>query len=258
MREVASFLKEVAKLKVALEGHFFRRWPPEATTASGLATCLIRDFSVEGALNNKPSDADISLEKEYLADGSPLAYDVKHVYEGFGLSRAMGRLIEEKEEHHIVFSSRMFATWERNRYHGRTIICDLPIGLVSTTGLVEVPVRPKDYYAKLLARQKAEEIGIGVPTEEEFESELRKEFADRMLSYDERLTEVAKGYALQAISFFLTYDPFCSDPDCRLYNAHTQEELIHAQLESGKICDHHERMFKGQVVRWKERKSSAI
>ncbi|MEE9612129.1 MAG: DUF6775 family putative metallopeptidase, partial [Desulfatiglandales bacterium] len=105
------------------------------------------------------------------------------------------------------------------------------------------PVKPKEYYVKLVAREKANEMGFSVPEEENFEDGLRKEFADRMLGYDERLTEALQGYVLQATAYFLTYDAFCQDPDCRLYNAHTQEELIHAQLESGKICKTHREIF---------------
>ncbi len=246
-REVAAYLRSTSNLEVVPEGYFFSRWKAKTTTAGELAALLINDFGVEGALDKEPSKNEISLEEEYLADDGPLRYDVKHVYEGFGLSVVLGSLIKQKkDEYHIVFTSRMFATWERNRYHGRTIICNLPLSIISTTGLVEAPVRPKEYYAKLLARQKAEDMGLRVPREEYFEDELRREFVDRMLGYDERLTEVAKGYALQAAAFFLTYDPFCSDPDCRLYNAHTQEELIHAQLESGRVCDSHKRMFSGR------------
>jgi hypothetical protein len=47
---------------------------------------------------------------------------------------------------------------------------------------------------------------------------------------DPHLTDVMKGYVMQALIFHMTGHPFCDDPDCRLYNAHWQEELIRAQL----------------------------
>ena len=38
----------------------------------------------------------------------------------------------------------------------------------------------------------------------------------------------------------LTGNPFCPDKGCRLFNAHWQEELIFAQLESdGEFCPQH-------------------
>ncbi|MFQ5816162.1 MAG: DUF6775 family putative metallopeptidase, partial [Candidatus Hydrothermarchaeaceae archaeon] len=236
--------RDVTGLDVVVDGHFFDRWKARESTAGELAALLVKDFTEEGALNRKPSREDVSLEEEYLADGGPLPFDVEHVYEGFGFTGILNSLIRpKKEEYHLVFTSRMLSTWERDRYHGRAIICGLPLSIVSTTGMVEAPARPKEYYAKLLAMQRVRDTGLWTPDEVDFEAELRREFADRILDYDERLTEAAMGYALQTVSFFLTYDAFCPDPNCRLYNAHTQEELIHAQLESGKICKTHGRIL---------------
>ena len=53
-------------------------------------------------------------------------------------------------------------------------------------------------------------------------------------------TEVAKGYAMQAVFFALTGDPFCDEPECRLYNAHWQHEMMAAQLGGGAdYCERH-------------------
>ena len=71
---------------------------------------------------------------------------------------------------------------------------------------------------------------------------LKEEFEGRFIDYDDsRLTEVMKGYLLQAIFFHMTGDPFCKNKNCRLYNAHWQEEVIHAQLEtSDELCKNHQ------------------
>jgi len=70
---------------------------------------------------------------------------------------------------------------------------------------------------------------------------LKERFKGDFIDYeDERLTEVVKGYVMQAVFYSLTSDPFCDDRGCRLYNAHWQEELIFAQLESGyEFCPRH-------------------
>lgn len=70
---------------------------------------------------------------------------------------------------------------------------------------------------------------------------LEKEFKGRFLEHnDPRLTEVAKGYIMQAVFYHLYGDPFCEDKNCRLYNAHWQEELIWSQLESPhQFCQKH-------------------
>ena len=57
---------------------------------------------------------------------------------------------------------------------------------------------------------------------------------------DPRLTELLKGYSMQAVFYHLVGEPFCEDRDCRLFNAHWQEEMIRAQLQSGEdFCPEH-------------------
>ena len=80
------------------------------------------------------------------------------------------------------------------------------------------------------------------PEDENNELSDEKKFAvNKYLDYgDYRINFIAVGYVLQALFFFLTEgDPFCNDSNCRLYNAHWQEELIHSQIETGKICNEH-------------------
>jgi hypothetical protein len=103
--------------------------------------------------------------------------------------------------------------------------------IISTTGLVEAPAKPREFY---LAKQQYEKLGKDL-------TELKHQFQGSFIDYgDRRLTEVAKGYAMQAVFYFLAGDPFCEDKGCRLYNAHWQEELIFAQLESGyEFCPRH-------------------
>ncbi len=116
-------------------------------------------------------------------------------------------------------------------YHARVIVCGLP-ALASTSGVVEGPAKPRAFY---IAKRRYSAMGVTPPTEV-----LKEEFEGRFIDYDdERLTEVFKGYALQALFFHLVGDPFCADPACRLFNAHWQEELIGAQLHSAALCDAH-------------------
>jgi len=60
-----------------------------------------------------------------------------------------------------------------------------------------------------------------------------------------------KGYVMQAIVYHLALEPFCEDPDCRLYNAHWQEEVIHAQFDGAyEFCPRHQRLIEelGKVL----------
>jgi hypothetical protein len=104
--------------------------------------------------------------------------------------------------------------------------------LISTTGLVEGPAKPREFY---VAKR-----GLRIETADARYELLKENFAGRFLDFDDpRLTQVAKGYALQALFYHITGEPFCDDKDCVLFNAHWQEELLHAQVKSGVLCARH-------------------
>jgi hypothetical protein len=141
----------------------------------------------------------------------------------------------------ILFTNQLFGTWDRDnrRYHARVSLYGFP-SLISTTGLFEAPARPKGYY---LRKQ------MGVPIEL-----LKEEYQGRFLEPgDARMTEVVKGYAMQALFFHLWGEPFCEDPDCRLFNSHWQEEVLHAQMDGRyEFCAKHEAILKRLRNRAKE------
>ena len=68
---------------------------------------------------------------------------------------------------------------------------------------------------------------------------------EKYLDYgDYRINFAAVGYALQSLFFFLTEgNPFCNDFNCRLYNAHWQEELIHSQIQNRRLCKEHDELL---------------
>jgi hypothetical protein len=73
---------------------------------------------------------------------------------------------------------------------------------------------------------------------------LKEEYKGEFVDYDdERMTEVMKGYAMQAFFFHLGNEPFCEDTHCRLFNAHWQSEAIEAQLGGDNYCAEHEKIL---------------
>ena len=74
-----------------------------------------------------------------------LKTDFSDIYEGFEISNLFKNYLNDG--FYIIFSSRMLLSWS-NGYHGRTIIINPPITIISTTGIVEAPIRP--YYAELM------------------------------------------------------------------------------------------------------------
>ncbi|MBI4415686.1 MAG: hypothetical protein HY557_01715, partial [Euryarchaeota archaeon] len=101
--------------------------------------------------------------------------------------------------------------------------------------IVEAPAKPRGFYAA--------KRGLRIDSADVRYEALKEQYAGRFVDYDDpRLTQIAKGYVLQALFYQMTGESFCEDPDCVLFNAHWQEELIHAQVESGLLCAAHRKV----------------
>lgn len=189
-----------------------------------------------------PLKGEIDFERRRLEGEARSVFGL--LYDGFRLMEIIRRLIPQSERTlknlHIVFTNQLIGTWDEasNRYHARATVYGFP-SIISTSGLVEGPAKPKEYY---FIKQQAALLGQEELALAEFKEKHQAEFID----YDDpRLNEVLKGYLVQAIVYQATGEAFCQDPDCRLYNAHWQSELIQAQL-GGKyeFCPYHEGMLK--------------
>lgn len=137
---------------------------------------------------------------------------------------------------HVAFTSRLPGTFDDadRRYHARAVVLGFP-SIISTSGLVEAPAKPRGFYAA--------KRGLRIDSADVRYEALKQEYAGRFVDYDDpRLTTVATGYAMQALFYHLTREPFCGDEDCVLFNAHWQEELLHAQVESGLLCRRHRKV----------------
>jgi hypothetical protein len=100
---------------------------------------------------------------------------------------------------------------------------------------VEAPAKPREFY---IAKR-----GLRIDSADARYEALKEQFTGRFVDFDDpRLTAIAKGYVLQALFYQITGEPFCDDPDCVLFNAHWQEELLHAQVESGLLCGRHRKV----------------
>ncbi|MFL6453770.1 MAG: DUF6775 family putative metallopeptidase, partial [Nitrososphaeraceae archaeon] len=169
-------------------------------------------------------------------------YEELILYDGFMMQRLFETMINENESNtdhvHIVFEDRLICTFSEEdwRYHARTIVGGNP-SIISTSGIVEAPAKPKEWYIKQMQLATydidldGDDENDGIPSNEK----------EKYLDYgDYRINFAAVGYALQALFFFITEgNPFCNDINCRLYNAHWQEELIHSQIQSQRLCDEH-------------------
>ncbi|MBS3815039.1 MAG: hypothetical protein KGY45_00575 [Hadesarchaea archaeon] len=197
-------------------------------------------------LRNPKSDFDpllgeIRFEKDLVRNPEKKITGI--LYDGPSLMRVFHELIPEEERNyshlHIIFTNRLIGTWDQgdHRYHARVSVYGYP-SLVSTTGIVEAPAKPKEFYR---LKRKLAASGKSTPLEL-----LKEKFEGRFIDYDDdKLTEVMKGYLIQAVFHHFTSNPFCENENCRLYNGHWQEEVIKAQLSEPDFCSEHEKAIEG-------------
>ena len=178
------------------------------------------------------------MEKTTMAEDAERISDVV-MYDGFEVQNIISDVITENDldpnNLHIVFTNKLVCTYDTDddRYHGRTVICSNP-AIISTTGMIEAPARPKEYYFEAM---KCKTQGLSI-------QDLKKNYSGKFLDYhDKRLSKIAEGCLLQAIFYYITGDAFCSSLDCRLNNAHWQKDLLYSQLKIGKLCNKHQALL---------------
>jgi len=209
------------------------------TYHSKLSLDELAKFFAKIRIKEKPSEptyGEIEVEKRNLKKG------VKGVlYDGFKLSNLFYQLLSEEESNlrhiHLCLTPRLIATYDFNdrRYHIRSIILTFP-PIISLSGIVEGPAKPKEFYLALRTF-RIEDIPL-------VWERLKEDFKEKFIDYnDERINEVLKGYFLQAIFYQWFGEVFCEDVNCRLYNSHWQEEIIESQIRSGKLCDKHRKIL---------------
>lgn len=186
------------------------------------------------------SDSDKRFEEKQIEGKINEMTDV--LYDGFRLEKTYSDLIptdkKENSHLHIVFTNRFFATWKpaTERYHARVSVYGLP-SIISTTGIVDAPARPKGFYwiKKTENENNTPKLRI--------KNEMNKH-KDKIVFYnDDKLNEIMKGYAMQAVFYHLTSGPFCNKKNCRLYNPHLQKNILKAQLTKPGFCDKHKRIL---------------
>ncbi len=156
----------------------------------------------------------------------------KELYDGFWIQRIFSRFFLRKRPgelaksgFHAVITGRLLGTYGSRRYHARVVISGFP-SFVSTSGLVEGPARPREYYFL-----KAEFIRSGKDL-----SELNEAFRGKFVDYeDERITKITGSYVLQPLLHHFSGKEFCENSGCVLFNSHWQKEVLDIQY-SGFLC----------------------
>lgn len=238
----------LVSLGIATEvrGGFFGLLGLDSTSAEALASTLASTVvdDIERSLDElvvgggAAAEERVAREVSYISGGAASYPSSPRVlYDGNWLQRIFHTRLAAATEPgelygpdvHLIFTGRLFVTYEGRRYHARVVLAGggaAAPGMISTSGLVEGPARPREYYMA-----KAALLRSGRDA-----SELDEIFKGRYLNYDDPLvTPAMKSYALQAIFSQAIGAEFCTVPTCPLFNSHWQEEVIRAQVE-GRLC----------------------
>lgn len=211
---------------------------PEVEIASSILPTRITDTKVplesQPVRSTSQLQSDLHLELNRLRG---IAYSPnENLYDGFAIQDLYANYLPQETTYskdvNVVITDRLLCTFDENswRYHARTVVCGTP-ALVSTSGIVEGPARPREFY--FLRQNEGADIGKNIPAETEY------------LTYgDIRIVLAVTGCVLQALFFFLTDgEPFCGSETCRLYNSHWQREIIKSQVKDPKLCEKHHNLL---------------
>ncbi|QMU54687.1 MAG: hypothetical protein GKS07_07275 [Nitrosopumilus sp.] len=229
LADIQKFVTDRFPVEIELRENFFASL--NGKIFEKIATTRIFDLKKQFK-KHIPSTEDIRIEKENKDSSEE---ETMMLYDGFELQKIITEYIptDEKTDNilHVIFTNKTTCTFDDNngfRYHARALIGSNP-AIISTTGMIEAPAKPKQYYLDLMTCFSEDEI-------KENKEKYKGEFLE---FHDSRLHKIAEGYLLQGIMYYETGEAFCDDKECRLFNAHWQKDLFYSQIENRKFCKRH-------------------
>lgn len=223
-------------VEVEVRGDIFSFASGEGELARKLAEARVVDV-IKPFKKNDPLPMELRVEKDTLkGKRAPVI-----LYDGFMLMLILKKLLPRKEVKaeylHLYLTERLFGTFDEGdkRYHARAVVLGYP-SIVSPTGIVEAPAKPREYYLERRLSPHATEM-------------LREKYKERFIDYgDPRMQKALEGYTAMAVFYHFLGETFCENVHCRLYNSHWQEELINSQLSQPEFCPRHEKMRKKLAI----------
>jgi len=231
IERLKDFLEELFPAKIELRENILKFSMKD--TSRKIAECKIYNLKKDFERHN-PTEEEILFENLNIQNTSVTENII--MYDGFELQKIFTELIPDQEKNvkffHVCFTNKLTCTFDYNdhRHHGRALIGSNP-SIISTTGIIEAPAKPREYYIDLMTN-----FPRGVNLES-----VKQKYKGTYLEYkDSRLSRIIEGYLLQAIFYYETGEPFCNNLECRLFNAHWQKDLLHSQIKIGKLCQNHQ------------------
>ncbi|MDH3312336.1 MAG: hypothetical protein OEM28_04205 [Nitrosopumilus sp.] len=226
------FFTKAFQIKIETRNNFFNGLDDK--TYEKIASTKIFDIKKPFQKHNT-SVKDILSEKENIDMSQK---EEMPLYDGIEFQKIISELIPDNENKidilNVIFTNKLTCTFDDSdfRYHGRSLIASNP-AIISTTGMIEAPAKPKQYYIELMTNFSKERV-----------DEIKKKYKGQFLEYhDSHLSEISEGYLLQSIMYYETGEAFCENVNCRCYNAHWQKDLFRSQINNKKFCKKHEEIL---------------
>ncbi len=232
LERLERFLKETFPVEIETRENIFQGSSEDISEK--IAGCRIFDLKKPFEKHNPLAEA-IQIEKE---NKDMSEREEMTLYDGFEFQNTITELIpmneNKRDSLHIIFTNKLTCTFDENdfRYHARALIGSNP-AIISTTGMIEAPAKPKQYYLDLMTNFSEKKV-----------EEIKKKYKGEFLEYhDSRISEITEVYLLKAIIYYETGEAFCEHRDCRLFNAHWQKDLFFSQLENKRFCKKHQEIL---------------
>ena len=229
IEKIKQFITDTFQIKVEVKDNFFESL--EDKVFENIASTQIFDLKKQFK-KHIPTQEEIQIEIENQDISEK---DIMTLYDGFELQNIITENISNIDNtFHIIFTNKLTATFDNDdfRYHARALISSNP-SIISTTGIIEAPAKPKQYYLDLMTNFSEEKI-----------EEIKEKYKGEFLEYhDSRLKDIVEGYVLQAIIYHTTGEAFCKNKECRLFNSHWQKDLFYSQVENKRFCEKHQEII---------------
>ena len=226
IERIKQFIIDTFQIKVKIKDNFFKNL--EDQPFKKIASTRIFDLKKQFK-KHIPTQEEIQIEKEGQDTSEQ---NMMNLYDGFELQNIIAEnILTMNSTLHIIFTNKLTATFDNDdfRYHARALISSNPT-IISTAGIIEAPAKPKQYYLDLITNFSEKKM-----------EEIKEKYKEEFLEYhDSRLSDIAEGYVLQSIMYYITGDAFCENKKCRLFNAHWQKDLFYSQIENKRMCNKHQ------------------
>lgn len=156
------------------------------------------------------------------------------LYDGFLIQDVYRKFLNLNfnDEPAVVLTDKLLCTFDESdsKYHARTIVFGNP-AIISFSGIIMGPARPREYHLKSLFYQN---------NDSEFIELLNYEYAEKFLDYDNPKINHAFSIFLVQYFYFIRDKKFkfCNNNNCILFNCHWQEDLL-SLIEKGELCNKH-------------------